>query len=104
MSATKSLKAEENQRLAIYDKSSGQLDDLEERVKSMMEKSQNKCFNGKSRAYICKVCGKGSHVGNIRDHIEANHLDGIAIPCNHCDRTFRSRNALRQHKNNVKMF
>ena len=34
---------------------------------------------------------------NIKDHIEVNHLDSVTIPCNLCDKTFRSRNALRQH-------
>ena len=33
----------------------------------------------------------------IKDHIEANHIEGIVIPCNLCDKTFRSRNALRLH-------
>ena len=45
----------------------------------------------------CKVCGKEGLGKTIKDHIEANHLDGVAIPCNLCDKTFRSRNALRHH-------
>ena len=30
---------------------------------------------------ICKMCGKEGVGIAIRDHIEANHLDGIALPC-----------------------
>ena len=71
------------------------LEDLEGRVLSMMEKSQHHI--GKQLAYICKVCGKEAHQGNMKNHIEANHLEGMAIPCNLCDRTFGSRNALRLH-------
>ena len=73
----------------------------------MMEKGRKKIPHGKKKlsdgspkleiAYICKVCGKEGMGSAIKDHIEANHLDGIAIPCNHCDKTFRSRHSLRQH-------
>ena len=73
------------------------LEDLEEKVVSMMEKSQHHFDNGKQPAYICKVCGKESRHKNMKDHIEANHLEGVAIPCNLCDKTFRSKNGLRQH-------
>ena len=68
---------------------------------AMMEKSQNKVANGPNKstfADLCKVCGKEGRGRDIKDHIEANHLEGIIIPCNLCDKTFRSRNALRLHK------
>ena len=88
----------ENRTLAIPNNFSGDLKELEERVKSMMEKSQNKVANGRGFAHLCKVCGKEDMGSHIKDHIEANHLEGIIIPCNLCDKTFRSRNAFRQHK------
>ena len=76
--------------------------DLEEKVKSMMEKSSNMIANGKSgqiRASICKVCGKEGLGRNIKRHIEANHLDGVYLhPCNICQKTCRSRNMLWEHK------
>ena len=86
---------EENRSLAIP----GNFEELEERVKSMMEKGQNyrNCKNRNEKAYICKVCEKEGAHNAIKDHIEANHLEGIIIPCNLCDKTFRSRNALRLH-------
>ena len=65
-----------------------------------MERTQSKTLVGGRVLYICKVCGKeGQHTG-IRNHIEANHIEGIAIPCNHCEKTFRSRKAQEHHKYN----
>ena len=89
---------EENRTVAVSGNFSGDLDELEERVKSMMEKSQNRRANGLQLADRCKVCGKEGAGSAIKDHIEANHLEGVVIPCNLCDKTFRSRNAFRLHK------
>ena len=77
---------------------SGALKELEESVRAMMEKSQNNYANGQQKAYLCKVCGKEGKGNAIKDHIEANHLQGIIIPCNLCNKTLRSRNGLRHHK------
>ena len=63
-----------------------------------MDKSGNKSTDGRRLEARCKVCGKEGHGRNIKDHIEANHLDGVVIPCNLCEKTFRSRNGLRIHK------
>ena len=62
-----------------------------------MEKGQNNLGNGRGFAYVCKVCGKEGLAYNIKDHIEANHLEGVVIPCNLCGKTVRSRVALNQH-------
>ena len=53
--------------------------------------------DGRSHAKICTVCGKEGAGIAIRDHIEANHLEGIALPCKDCGKVFRSRAALRKH-------
>ena len=82
-----------------------QMQALDEKVKSIMAKSQNKIkigtkLNGTpmyGRSFICKVCGKEGQFTNIRDHIEAKHLEGISIPCNFCERTCISRYSLRYH-------
>ena len=76
------------------------LKELDAQVKSMMEKSQNMVQHGKQKrtAEICKVCGKEGAPEAIKDHIEANHLVGVSLPCDHCDRTFRSRHNFRRHK------
>ena len=73
---------------------------------SMMEKSQNMIPNGKQangtpmqkRAFIFKVCGKEGKSHHIIEHIEANHLEGVSIPCDHCDKAFSGRASLRKHK------
>ena len=87
-------------RIAVSNLVSGDnLQELDEKVKSMMEKSQieNRASDGK-RAYTCKVCGKEGQWVAIRDHIEANHLEGVFLPCNVCGKECRSRNNLRRHK------
>ena len=85
-------------RIAIPNFVSGDLKELDEKVKSLMEKSQNILPNRGRRADICKVCGKEGEGIAIRDHIEANHLEGVSLPCNVCEKTFRSRIILRRHK------
>ena len=67
--------------------------DLE--VRSKMEKSKSK---SKSSLHICKVCGKEGQTTSIKNHIEANHMEGVSIPCNHCSKICRSRNAMWMHK------
>ena len=65
--------------LAIPTEFSGDLQALDEKVKSMMEKSQNMIPDGKqangmpkrAMAFICKVCGKEGRVTTIKYHIEA---------------------------------
>ena len=75
------------------------LQELDHTVKSMMETSQNMIETGnrKTAAKICKKCGKEGHPTNIKRHIELYHLEGVSIPCNNCEKTFRSRNTLQKH-------
>ena len=88
---------ETNNTVALSGHFSGDLEEPEERVRSMMEKSQNNYANGLQKAHICKVCGKEGAGNAIKDHIEANHLEGIVLPCNKCEKTFRCRNSFRKH-------
>ena len=76
----------------------GDLQELDQKVISMMVLGHNMLANGKQRASVCQVCGKEGQTSLIKDHIEANHLEGISIPCNLCEKTFRSRKTLRHHK------
>ena len=92
------IKSKGNESKTLSINSSEDFDELEEKVTSMMKKSQNKTADGKRFAYICKVCRKEGHSPNIKDHIEANHLEGIVIPCDLCDKTCRSRKRLAFHK------
>ena len=60
---------------------SGNLKELDEKVKSLMDYSENLAPSGPtgSKAKICKVCGKEGAGIAIRDHIEANHLEGLSF-------------------------
>ena len=96
---------EDGRSLALPNFLSGDLQELDSKVQSMMEKGSNMVSKGKDKngketfgtGFICKVCGKEGQKVNIRDHIEANHLEGIALPCNLCDKISRSRKSLRLH-------
>ena len=94
---------ETNNTVALSRHFSGDLEELEERVRSMMEKSRNNYADGHQKADRCKVCGKEGKGNAIKNHIEANHLGGIVLPCNQCEKTFRYRNGLKggyRKKNN----
>merc|ERR1719319_1847692 len=77
------------------------LQDLDDKIKSMIGYSDNKIGRGahpNQKAKVCKVCGKEGEMGLIRDHIEAHHITGVSHTCNICGRISRSRAALRVHK------
>ena len=82
------------------------LQELDEMVKSMMQKGQKMIPHGKQAngrpkqeaSSICKVCGKEGFTIHIRNHIEANHLEGISIPCDFCNKTLSSRKSSEKHK------
>ena len=78
--------------------------ELDEQIKSMMSLSQNMLSipNGKRRASTCNACGKEGNYRNIKDHIEAYHIEGASLPCTFCGKMFKSRSALRHHRNNHK--
>ena len=73
----------------------GGLQELDEKIKSMWVVTKQ---YGQSK-YVCKICGKeGKSSSQIRDHIEVHHIEGISLPCNLCEKIFRSRGALSTHK------
>ena len=87
---------------------SGNMQELDEQIESMMVRGDNLVKTGRlmrngeyemGKAYRCQVCGKEGVRSHIKKHIEANHIQGIVIPCNLCEMTFRSRDSLRQHSN-----
>ena len=82
---------------------SGDLKDLVVKVNSMIGRGENMVrsnlvrTNQMIKAFVCQVCGKEGLGNQIRRHIEANHIEGISIPCNSCDKTVSTRNALSKH-------
>ena len=62
--------------------------ELDKSTTSMMEKTSRRNATG-NPFYKCKVCGKEDISCNIKRHIEAKHLEGVSIPCNLCEKTFR---------------
>ena len=105
LTSTSNTLIKPSKEIAIPNQLSGDLQALDEKVKSMMEKGQRMIPKGKqangasiqATSSICKVCGKEGLAHHIRDHIEAHHLEGISLPCDHCDKNFSSRVSLRMH-------
>ena len=63
--------------------------EVEEKIEQLIEKRDGR--------YQCKACDYSSAKStNTRDHVE-RHIDGLSYPCQFCDKTFRSRNTLRNH-------
>ena len=87
---------QEERAVALKSHFLGNLHELDEKCNSMMDKTLKKHSNGLP-LYRCKSCGKEATNSDLKKHIEANHLEGISIPCNICEKTFRSRNSMRQH-------
>ena len=80
--------------LALPRDVSGDIEKLDEQINLMMEKTARKNAHGQP-FYACNICGKENKRSHMKNHIEANHLDGVSIPCNLCELTFRSRKTKR---------
>ena len=84
------------QTVALANEHSGNMQKLDKQINSLMTKSSRKNMHGRS-IFVCNVCGKEEKDSNMKNHIEANHLEGISIPCNFCDKMFRSRHSKAVH-------
>ena len=84
-------------RYAIALNNSFDFEELDIKVKAMMAFSENILNKQLGRARVCKECGKEGQVINIMNHIEANHISGICIPCKDCGKTFKTRDSLKHH-------
>ena len=94
------LNDDTDENIASTTNFSGDTQDLDEKVRSLMGRSKNCDTEGWKKGYVCKVCGKEGQSINVKSHIESNHLEGVSVPCNECEKTFRSRNALSKHMKN----
>ena len=78
-----------------------EIKELEEKVDSMVTKTDQKLFGAeqwKRTAFLCKVCGLEGTSRNVRKHVEAKHLERDPLPCNQCEKTCKTRRALGEHK------
>ena len=82
--------------LALPKDISGDVEKLDEQINLMMEKTARKNAHGQP-FYACNICGKENKRSHMKNHIEANHLDGVSIPCNLCEVSFRSRKTKENH-------
>ena len=69
--------------------------DIDDQSNSLMLKTSDRA-HGKA-VYECKVCEKREIKGNLRKHIEANHLEAVLVPCPKCEKIFRSKNSQAVH-------
>ena len=71
--------------------STEEMNDIKDKICLYLEK-----YDGKFR---CTLCGQiSNYKQQIQYHIEGVHLEGILIPCQLCEKSFRSRNSLNNHK------
>ena len=67
------------------------LKELDHKIDNMMRKVDG--------YWNCLQCGKcDRNVANVRDHIEAKHIEGVSHSCPDCGKYYRSRNSLRFHR------
>ena len=66
--------------------------DAKAAVDDLVEKTEN--------GYTCKACGKTMKTLDIRRHAEI-HIEGLSYDCQLCDKTFRSRMALANHRQDI---
>ena len=72
---------------------SGDIKELDEQMEMMIGRGENLIkvsWNGlMGKVYVCQACDKEGTRHQIKTHIEANHLEGISIPFNLCEKIFR---------------
>ena len=90
-----------DETIALTPNISRDLQERDEKVKSMMERTKNYKTVGWRKGHICTVCGKEGQSIHVQRHIEAIHLDGVSLPCNRCEKICSNREALRSHERRV---
>ena len=75
-----------------------QLDELNNKIKSMMMLSEKRFGRKNERGRICRVCGKEGKISVLMPHIEARHISGFSYSCQLCGYTANTRTLLKVHK------
>ena len=94
-------KENSDETIALTSKICENLQELDEKVKSLMGRTKNYKTEGWKKGHMCIVCGKEGQSIHVQRHIETVHLEGFPNPCNQCDKICMNREALRSHKRRV---
>jgi len=71
-------------------------------IESVVESYMRKTEDENGLLWQCIQCGKtGKKKSNIKEHVEANHIEGLQLECPLCFKVFKSRASLRIHNLNV---
>ena len=54
--------------------------------------------DGSRKCALCNKVVPGKSPTNFRNHFERYHMEGLSFDCPNCDKTFRSRGSLSNHK------
>ena len=84
-----------NSKLIVED-----IEDMDKQIKSLITKTDipsSKKGNW-GNLTTCNICGKQDSYTNMQRHIEAKHISGLSHACAICDKTFRTRASLSDHK------
>ena len=73
------------------------LQNLDEKIKSMMTRTDVRSDKSGKCLATCNICGKKALIGNMPSHIEANHISGVFHACDICGKFSRSRDATMMH-------
>ena len=84
-----------NKQIKINSEEFQTVEELDEKIKENLSR-----VDGTSK-WKCLMCYKeSSHLTRAKEHVEV-HFEGLSFPCQNCDKTFRSRSALRMHRARV---
>jgi len=73
--------------------------DIDGLVASYMQKITDE---NQVHMWQCIECGKTSrYITNLKDHVEANHLEGLTYRCPECQKVSKSRQSLRAHMKTI---
>ena len=91
MKSSRSVKTETTAIVNIDEDTASNIEEIDAKIAENILKESDGTFS-------CLLCGKSGvkKKGDMKKHIET-HLEGLSFPCQHCGKTFRSRNALQLH-------